>query len=1032
MLEAEKMLHLRRYFSTALRIDARSRVVRSLHSASQPSQPSPLRDRGYVSRYVAPSSSRPRSNYSSAVARLRTYGTTTAAHSSADEVDQKLTSLCDDARRGQVSAARLREVIELYDDESRRLQPDAGVLLLGCCGNLPSALAPAERRALTDQVWRIASRDTQALTSEHYDALLDAHVRNGRSVKPGEFLAGMSVEPNERTWRLLLNAVAEAGSIEHLRDVVAAIKERNVSLEEDALDELARAYVASGNPAEVERAIKVVRDAKLPTGRFYTELACRYAALGDIPNLAKIMNDEPQSDASLLRILKTLSASNNGRYIPVVMNSLMKSVPRFNTEILRTIAELVREDRAADAHTIVNCLAMNEATANHAKDFANGFLNELIMTNTSVEDVVRYANDFVDSGCDPLALTNTASAGLKLGRESLCHELFDAMRKRDMDIRPHFYWPLLLSAYRRKGESKVFSLVESMMENNVEIEFDTLVSYVFPYVNTVNPNITLQRLQALKLPGNVLLTPMVAYLLSRNRLEEAITVCKSMKTKPRYKDLLKPLTRYYLATKDAANCATLLTLHPIGNEFVGWFLYMLLNGRHSSFFVEDLQLLLQACNSRGAKITQRDATILKEKVASFVVDRTSSLARMIDSLVDDGMRQSALAPLLHARYMNTKDMACYLVELKHKGFPVKGTLRKLLEAYYSENNLKGAMEVKREIDADEGSQWTPGMKVYLFELYLRHNKLKEAETVLAELKNISNEFKIDNSKILLFAIALVRGNRPKSAFDVVEEHGNFQTRRDVQRICYNLLDALADSEYHGYTHDMLQLLVERNYCEVTTELLRPLVAIPLQRNDVLSAVGEFMKCVEKYNRMPLAQEVLTALLGERDKSKLYDKYIEQIFNMISKLKGSEVATTSLAIGLATLNKTQELQAVLKVQPDDRLPSRVYRFPSLITVSSHRSFLPQEQRVSMTALMHFSNYAQRTNKAEILYKIFEATPSTSNMDQVVLCNFLLSAYSKENFSLRFHISIFSKRKSRYSNKLYTNRSAVNVDNVSVRR
>ncbi|XP_011707055.1 PREDICTED: uncharacterized protein LOC105462231, partial [Wasmannia auropunctata] len=113
-----------------------------------------------------------------------------------------------------------------------------------------------------------------------------------------------------------------------------------------------------------------MQEAKLPTAKAYTELACRYAKLGDIPNLVKILNDEPQDNANLLRIIKILSMSSNSRHIPVILNFLMTSEPTVEFEISKMIAELIRADQVADAHNIINYLTMNDAT----KDIARSLL----------------------------------------------------------------------------------------------------------------------------------------------------------------------------------------------------------------------------------------------------------------------------------------------------------------------------------------------------------------------------------------------------------------------------------------------------------------------------------------------------------------------------------------------------------------------------------------------------------------------------------------------------------------------------------
>ncbi|KAL6437949.1 hypothetical protein ACFW04_004329 [Cataglyphis niger] len=963
------MLQLRRYVML-LRAGTKSHVIRShLHSSSSHEMPNLAKHEGYLYRYVHHGLSqlqthlRPCENY--AATCIRTFGTTVPQ--SIDDIDHKLMSLCDDIKKSRVSADSLKEVIKLCDETGYQLPHDTGVLLLKSCGNLLTNLETTERQYLADQVWHLAKKNSEGLTLEYYNTLLDVHMENSISVDPKKFLADISVEPNRNTYHLLLNAVAKMGNSNHLRDLISVIKEKNVIIEEDEFNTLVRIYASSDNIAQAEYVITLMQDVKLSTDKAYTELACGYAKLGDIPNLVKILNDEPQSDTNLLRLIKTLSMSNNGRHIPVVVNFLTPSVSAIKSQICKTIAELIRADRITDAHTIITCFAMNDATKDVAKSFANSFLNELVMLNASVDDITRYATDFVDSGCEPLALTNVAESGLKLGRENLCLAIFRAMREKNVEVRAHYYWPLLAIAHYNQGEAKIFSLVKLMIDTGVRLDSDTLLNYVYPFVNTANPSITLQKLLINGVPGCIAYTPFISFLLSQNRMQDIKLLCTySRQYRIHYKELMKPLVRAYIATKDIENCILLLTIFPRSQNFVALFLKMLLNDRRLTFAMENLQVFLEEFKKRGVKISQQDATILKSILSkNFEAMEKISLLKLIDDLVDADVKESALAFVNHPMFMNTNELACHLVEMKKKNFPTRNILRRLLEAYCAENNLMKAEEIQREYDACQ-YEWTAGMKMYLFELYVRYNKLKEAETLLSDLQIKFDNFKIDNVKIVMFATALVKADKPKKAFQIINNISNVNLKTNVVKHCVVLLQTLAQSKYHSYTKDMLNLLLEKGYCNITTELLRPLVAIPLEHNDIQGAVDIFIACAEKYNKAPLALEVLTVLLQQKNSSKLdnVEMYIEKVYNIMVQFYGIDTASTLLVLALATLNKTQELQTVL-----------------------------QKQKMSMNCLLHYFNYARRNNIVDSLLKLFKAVPDSNNIDLLLLGDMLLSIYSK---------------------------------------
>lgn len=753
-------------------------------------------------------------------------------------------------------------------------------------------------------------KNSETVTLEHYNTLLSVNEENSKSVNPKKFLANIDVEPDENTYRLLLNAATKTGNGEHVWDMLSMIKDKNMTIYEEAINAFVEICANSDNIAEFERTVMLMRNAKLPTDKAYTELACRYAKLGDIPNLVKILNEEPQDNASLLRLIKVLSMSNNSRHIPVVLNFLMPSVPAIESEISKMIVDLIRAYRAVDAHAIINCLTVNNATKD-VQSFVNSFMNELVMLNAPIKDIIQYANNFVDSGCNQQALLNVVETGLKLGREKLCLAIFQAMKNRNIEIRPHYYWPLLVRAHHNKGEPQIFSLIKSMMDLDVEIDSDTLINYVYPYINTGNPIVTLQKLLSNNMSGINVYTPLLSFLLYQNRLQDIMLLCTFyIRYRVYYRELMKPLVHAYLATKDFYNCVMLLMTFPKGENFIGVFLKSLLKNEYS-ISIEELLLLLEELKIYKARISQEDAVKLKNRLQQNKnFNDVTKPVELINDLVDPSMIyiKNTLIPM----YMNSRELTYYLVELKSIKASTKNILEKLLIMYCMENNLKKAEEIKREYDACEYI-WTSNMKSFLFELYLKYNKLDEAEVLLPDLEIMPNEFHLDEIKIVMYATALVKADKLAKAFDVINTF-NFTDNRDAKIECYKLLHTLAQSRHQASTKDMLNLLLKKNYCQVTMELLQPLVAIPLKHNHILDAVDVLTECAEKYHHAPLALEVLTVLLEQKYSAKLHkaNSCIEHVYNLVATIQSVKVANTLLAIALATLNKTQKLKILLQV------------------------------------------------------------------------------------------------------------------------
>ncbi|XP_011687066.1 PREDICTED: uncharacterized protein LOC105449507 [Wasmannia auropunctata] len=762
------------------------------------------------------------------------------------------------------------------------------------------------------QVWHLAKKSGEALILEYYNTLLGVDEEDSKSVNLTKFLASMSVEPDGNTYGLLLNAIIKAGNSEHLWHILSVIKDKNVTISEKAIDTLVQICTVKNNVAEVEQMITLMQEAKLPTAKAYTELACRYAKLGDIPNLVKILNDEPQDNANLLRIIKILNMSNNSRHIPVILNFLMTSEPTIESEISKMIVELIRADQVADAHIVINYLTMNDATKDIARSLVNSFMNELVTLNVSIQNIIRYANDFVDSSCSRQALTDVGQIGLKLGREKLCFAIFEAMRCK-----------------------------------------------VYPYINTARPIDALQKLQLSNIPKVIMFTPLLSFLLQHNRLHDVKVLC-NYKTAPTvyYKELMMPLVRSYLATKDTNTYITLLMAFPQGQDFIGFFFKALMK---YSISQNEFELILEELTKHKAKISQEEASILKNRLQNR--NFTLKMMNLIDNLTDQTIMKN-VPSISHMMFMNTKELTCYKVELKHKKFNIHKILHKLLIMHCLENNLKQAEEIKREYNACQ-YKWSPGMKLLLFELYLKHDKLNEAEALMADLQT-SDKIVLDRIKIIRYAIALVKADNPTKAFDVIEKISIINHEVNMQDYCCTLLQVLAKSRYHARTADMLKLLLQRNYCEITVELLRPLMMISLKHNNIQDTVNVFTDCAQKYRETPLALELLTILLQEKYSTNLYDanNYIEQVYDIIAATHSVDVANTILAIALATLNKTEKLQTLL-----------------------------QNHKLSTKSLVYYIYNVENNCSFDGFQNILKVADA-NHVNQTVICETLLIAYSRK--------------------------------------
>ncbi|XP_011686780.1 PREDICTED: uncharacterized protein LOC105449328, partial [Wasmannia auropunctata] len=483
----------------------------------------------------------------------------------------------------------------------------------------------------------------------------------------------------------------------------------------------------------------------------------------------------------------------------------------------------------------------------------------------------------------------------------------------------------------------------------------------YPYINTARPIDTLQRLQLCNIPKVIMFTPLLSFLLQHNRLHDIKILCNYKITHAvYYKELMMPLVRSYLATKDINTCITLLMAFPQGQDFIGFFLKALMK---YSISQNEFELILEELTKHKARISQEDASILKNRLQNK--NFSLKIMNLIDDLHNPFVKN--VPPMSHMMFMNTKELTYYMVELKHKEANIQNILQKLLFMHCIENNLKQAEVIKREYDACQYNL-TPGIKSFLFELYLNHDKLNEAEALMADLQT-SDKIELDRIKIVMYAIALVKADNPAKAFNVIENISTIDHEINAQDYCCTLLEVLAKSRYRARTADMLNLLLKRNYCEITMELLRPLMMISLECNKIQDTVNVLAEYAQKYHEAPLALEVLTVLLQEKHSkhsTNLYDanNYIEQVYDIITTTYSVDVANTILAIALATLNKKKKLQTLL-----------------------------QNYNLSMKCLVYYVFNVKSNSGFDGLQNILKVADA-NHVNQTAMCDTLLIAYSRK--------------------------------------
>ena len=66
--------------------------------------------------------------------------------------------------------------------------------------------------------------------------------------------------------------------------------------------------------------------------------------------------------------------------------------------------------------------------------------------------ILLLADELVSDGRNPRALEKAVRAALIQMKADMALELLEAMKHRDLPLRPHYFWPLIIAATKTEGE----------------------------------------------------------------------------------------------------------------------------------------------------------------------------------------------------------------------------------------------------------------------------------------------------------------------------------------------------------------------------------------------------------------------------------------------------------------------------------------------------------------------------------------------------------------------------------------------------
>lgn len=816
----------------------------------------------------------------------------------------------------ETSGGSYTDLKNIIDKKSRNItsedEPFTLRLLESCRDMLPDADLES-RRDLVLQAWNLVEKMARPPTTEHYNLLLRIYAKNSMHLNSEEFLRNMKSKPDRNTYQLLLNVAAEIGDYSQVLTIMAKIKDMGYPVNEETFNSLILAYSVNADVDGAQQVIVTMQAARIELGAAtYCALARGFAAKGDSENLKRILSIGNLSTKQLMSVVKSLSNSQHGEHISEVMKYFPRGSSLRSNEIVCTIVELTHLGKAKDAFEIVNCLPVVDSPIDSDAAYADFFVHEMVKSETLAEEIMNICENLVSSEKHPTALLKATETALRLKKEDKALLAFETMQKRGVEIRPHFYWPLLINAASTKREVDLIRLIKHMIEHGVYLDDETLRDYAIPFLSTTDPLMIVRKLQDCGLKISNILTPLLAMLLNKGNLKRAITLTEKIKGKIDSPVVIKHLVRGYIVTKNAYGTATLLSNINSTTDQNGQFVLDLLAHERVTVTNEELADLVCALDKKNLRISRTAVDALQPRINRL--KEPKDLQDTFKRLISQNFTSTDMtyAPIPHPRDMNAEELENHLADLSAKRMNTRGVLRRLVQTHCSKKNLNKAAEFA-DMFTSKGFEWTTGMISGMFNLYATNGVLDKAEIMYNELKTKHKRFKVDEYKIIDYATALVKNNELEKALEVLGEQDKVRSGPDTVRNCWRLLNAVAETRDSRNTNKFLDTLVRKGYCEIDNHILGTLVRTHLSDGDLKAAVEQFKECFTTYRKLPLIQELIRALVEACTNEPEYQKDLMDVLEMLKNIHGESSSNSQLFMALACTNKRKELHTFMKVR-----------------------------------------------------------------------------------------------------------------------
>ncbi|CAH1173550.1 unnamed protein product [Phaedon cochleariae] len=872
-----------------------------------------------------------------------------------------------------------------------KLTVEESSFLLQCCGEFTADTTKKERDKISKMIFK-GLQKCDKLNTDIYQTYINVCTDNRVPINTKELLNDVKCKPDQQLYKCLLENLCQNGNIEEAYNLLELMKNEGFFADEDIFNSLALAHAAKLGLESAETILLTMKTAHVQiTNNTKASVLQGILRRGNKEDLDKFLEKYAfqLNENQLLTVLKELGLSQNISWLPeirILYDTLTLS-REFPNQLRNVCLHLVHMDRSLNAMTILENFMLG------TENFGFFILEEMLHCNQKIDEIIFLAQHIPSSESNGYIIENLTGIALKHQYTDAAWKLFENLS----ELRPHYFWPLLLTYQQQNGELGVIQVVKKMLDKKIRPNHETLEYYVLPFCNLNDPHLLVDKIHKLGLTFKELLCPALIVLLQKGETKLAAALCDSYKVSISGGKLLNLISSSWHSSGDAESIAIILQRYcessRVEKDLVGDFLIMSLEHCANTKDFANFNDLLKVINEKKLKMTTSSADVLCKVLDKNCEEHMSQQIRTdIDLLLDFRLKPEEQF-ITHPRDMTLEELECHLIELEEKNMQTRGVLRKLIGDHAKSGNDE---RVKQLLDRflAAGYSETPGMKCMVMYSFVKGGHLQPALKVYNELKENDPTFSVDIFKILDLATLLVKNGRFSQAFEILQQHSKSKIFGGLllQRNCLELLKACENEQEQA---KMFNFLIEKGFCKVTNVILGPLVRIHLKDGNLQKAVSVYISFVEKYRFTPIKMEIIKEIVRSSD-----ENLLQRVLDVTIKIHGKTSTQAVLIIALAEEGREKILRKILTLNKlpvknelnkwSERL-AKEGKVEALNTLASCCERLPKEI-IDITLIYECIMKVHSTNNdCQSALKLYNSLmeneiPTSKNLEEQ-LCNLL---------------------------------------------